>query len=161
MRNWNINREGHTDWRSDREAEGYEHWRRHLRDETEASNFCFFPNCFCNSSNSCFTKSSDSISSLPFIHKTQIGILIEVVFLQIVIKTWNSEALWVLVFRVLIFFIYFRKRFLLEGENQKRLSPTDELTGIWMNLPIFSATSFQQKIELIWTIFTLIFIKYI
>jgi len=93
MRNWNINREGHTVWRSDGEAEGYELWRRDLRDKTEASNLCFFPNCFCNSSNSCFTKSSDSISSLSFLHETQIRILIEVVFLQILIKTPNSEAL--------------------------------------------------------------------
>jgi len=30
MRNLNINREEHTDWRSDGEAEGYELWKRDL-----------------------------------------------------------------------------------------------------------------------------------
>lgn len=51
----------HTDLRREGEADGYMRWRRDLRDETAASNFCFFPNCLCSSSNSCLTKSSDSI----------------------------------------------------------------------------------------------------
>lgn len=151
MRNLNINREEHTDWRSDGEAEGYELWKRDLRAKTEASNLCFFPNCFSNSSNSCFTKFSDSISSLPFLLETRIRILIEVNFLQIMIETGKFRSVFVFLFCAFWYFLYTLEIvFLLEGENRRgyRLR-TSTLVCEWIS-PFLSATSFQQKIELIW-----------